>query len=345
MMAPKVIARELVYPLTDMAVIMAIIVFTLLNALASSAWLWGIWLYVAIIPAFFRYLLYLLEARANGRNAPVPGGELFSLVENFWSLFPLLLVMVIVWGVYFLATNVSVVAAIFFGVGILLTIPASMSVLAVTRSPLQSLNPVAVFRVMQACGNDYVLILMQFGLVSFVIFGLVIIGAPGIVLSFAAFYQTVLLFTFTGAILHAHKVSVLVDIPDAIEPDQDALEEQLQKDRQTVANHAYGFVSRGNRAGGLQYIRTRIDAEADQDDASRWFFNEMLKWESSDAALFFAQSWLTRLLYRQQSVEALKLVSRCLLENPAFRPLAEDRAEVIELAQLANHDELLRQLR
>ena len=345
MMAPKAIARELVYPLTETAVISAMILFTLLTALASLASVVGVWLFVVIIPAFFRYLLYLLEARAKGRVAPILGIELFNWAENFWSLFPLVLIALIGWGTWFIATELSAKAAIIFGVAVFLIFPASMSVLAVTRSPPQSLNPVAVIQLIKACHNDYVVILVQFGLVSFLLYGLVLLGTPKFFLGFAVFYQVVLLFTFTGAVLFNNKIVVQVDIPDALEPGEEELREQLLKNRQDVANHAYGFVSRGNRAGGLQHIRTRIDAEADPDDASRWFFNEMLKWESSDAALFFAQSWLTRLLYRQQSVDALKLVSRCLLENPAFRPLAEDRAEVIELAQQANHDELLRQLR
>ncbi len=52
----------------------------------------------------------------------------------------------------------------------------------------------------------------------------------------------------------------------------------------------------------------------------------------------------SRSIKKASKVEALKLVSRCLLENPEFRPLAEDRERVIELARQANHDELIRQL-
>ena len=54
-MKPRDIARELVFPVTDTAVVLAIIAFALLNALASAAWLLGVWLYVVTVPAFFRY--------------------------------------------------------------------------------------------------------------------------------------------------------------------------------------------------------------------------------------------------------------------------------------------------
>jgi len=345
MMRPSAVARELVFPLTDMGVVLAIIVFTVLATLASSAWLFGIWLMAVILPAFFRYLLYLLEARANDRDAPVPGIELFNWVENFWSLFPLVLLATLVWGAYFLATNVSVIAAIVFAVAVLLLLPASMAVLATTRSPLQSLNPLPMVQIMRACDLDYLLIVLQFMLATAALYGLQSLDVPSIVTNFAILYQAVLLFTFTGAVLRVNKVVAQIDIPDALEPGEQELADIRDRERRSVANHAYGFVSRGNRAGGLEHIHKRIAREADADDARRWFFNEMLTWESKDAALVFAQTWLNLMLSQQRNVEALKLTARCLLENPEFRPLAEDREAILELAREAKHDELLRQLR
>lgn len=343
-MNPKSFLRELVYPATEMSVILAIIVFTLLFTLAAAAGFFGFWLLVVLVPAWFRYLLYLLEARANGRAAPVPTIEMFNPAENFWSLFPLVLLAVIVWGAWLLATSVSVTAAIVYGVSVFLLVPASMALLAITRSPLESLNPTAIMRLLRECSGDYLLIIAQFGLTSVLLFGLAVIGTPDFVIRFASIYQAALLFTFTGAVLHANKIALQVDIPDALEPDEAAIEKNLLKQRQGIANHAYGFVSRGNRAGGLQHIQSWIDSDPDPDDAYRWFFLEILKWESSDAALFFAQTWLSRLLRQQENVEALKLVARCLLQNPQFRPLEEDRERVRELARQANHEDLLRQL-
>lgn len=344
-MKPRDIARELVFPVTDTAVVLAIIAFALLNALASAAWLLGVWLYVVTVPAFFRYLLYLLEARANGRDAPVPGIELFNWIENFWSLFPLVLLALVVWGTWLIASNLSVSWAIVFAVSVALFVPASMAVLAVTRSPMQSLNPLAIVSIIRACKYDYLLILAQFLLIGMAVAWLASSGTPRILVSFASLYQVVLLFTFTGAVLHANRVVPQVDIPDALEDDEDSLRRSLVAERQNIANHAYGFISRGNRAGGLAHIQQWISQESDPDDARRWFFNEMLGWESKDPALFFAQDWLSGLLTEQRNTEALKLVSRCLLENPAFRPRPGDRNRVLELATDARHDDLLRQLR
>jgi hypothetical protein len=85
------IGRELLYPFTDVAILAAMITFALLAELADAARILGLWLALIILPAFFRYALYLLEARAHGRAAPVPGIEMFNLFENFWALFPAVL--------------------------------------------------------------------------------------------------------------------------------------------------------------------------------------------------------------------------------------------------------------
>ena len=93
------------------------------------------------------------------------------------------------------------------------------------------------------------------------------------------------------------------------------------------------FVSRGNRAGGLAHIQLHIEREEHQDAAYNWFFNAMLKWENTDAALFFAQTYLHRLLAQQSDAKVLKLLSQCYYANTSFRPAKDDRAAVLELVQ------------
>ena len=92
-MRPSDALREVLYPISDSAIVLAMLVFWLLGSLARAAGLLGIWLAFILLPAFFRYALYLLEACAQGRDAPALGIELFNWAENFWSLFPLLLLL------------------------------------------------------------------------------------------------------------------------------------------------------------------------------------------------------------------------------------------------------------
>jgi len=101
------VGRELLYPLTDMAIVFAMIFFWLLFGLAQNAGLLGIVLLFLTAPAYIRYLLYLLEARANGKPAPVPDITMFNPADNLWSLTPLILIAAAVWAGILLASKIS----------------------------------------------------------------------------------------------------------------------------------------------------------------------------------------------------------------------------------------------
>ena len=343
-MKPAELARELVYPLTDMAIVMAMLFFWIAFAIAKAGGLLGLWLLVLITPAYYRYLLYLLEARAGRKEAPVPAAETFNLVENFWSLTPLILIALLIWGGIVLS-DYGWFWSLLYGFAILLVMPASMAILALTHAPLESLNPVAIVRMMRVCGATYFLVPAAVLGVTVLLAALARFGVPLFLVDLGTTYQSVLVFTLTGAILNSSDVSFELRLDDPLEQTQDEIASDLHKARETVANHAYGFISRGNREGGFAHIMDWIRKEPDVHDASRWFFNKMMKWESKDAALFYAQIYIAHLLHHDEDLQVLKLVSVCLHENPAWKPKAEDRQHVIELAEKYQRDDLLASLR
>lgn len=121
--------------------------------------------------------------------------------------------------------------------------------------------------------------------------------------------------------------------------------EATLRNRDAVLNHAYGFVSRGNRAGGLKHIYLCIADDPNPDHAWAWFHKRMLSWELTDAVLEFSQQYLKRMLYRDESVAAVKLMLRCRLINEMFRPLPEDRPQALIAAEHCRNEELMRVLR
>jgi hypothetical protein len=324
--------------------VLALITFLLMEILAEAAGLFGIWLAIVIVPAYFRYLLHLLDSKANGRDAPSPGIELFNWVENFWSLFPLVLVCLVIWGEYFLAMRFPPMVAAMPGALIVFLFPASMVVLALTRSPVQSLNPVAVFRIVRSCGRDYFIVPLVIIATFLLIWYLVIPGTPYVLTKAAALYASFLLFTLTGGVLYTSSEKIQVEMLPPLEPTAEQLDAALTDERTKVLNHAYAFISRGNRQGGLQHICQWIGNEAAPDLAYRWFFEQMLQWDSTEAALILAQAYLTRLLDRQRDVEAMKLIRRCLIEDERFKPLPEDRHAALAAAGRLGNDDLARYL-
>ncbi len=344
-MKPTDILREIAYPLTNVTIVFAMLFYWFLFGLAQWAGLFGIVLLALTLPAYFRFLLYLLEERANNRPPPVPDITMFNPADNMWSLTPLILIALLLWADRLLIYSQWAVAAAIVGIVVLIIAPASMAILAVTHSPSESLNPAAIVRMIRVCGVSYFAIPAVVVATSLAFLLLVAIGVPLFIVDFGTGYQVVLLFSFTGSILRANDVAVQVDIPAPVEKSNAELADDIDKERQQIAAHAYGFVSRGNRDGGLAHIRQWIGKEADTGAACKWFFNEMLKWESKDAALFFGQDYFAHLLNQQHDTDALKLISRCLHEDSRWRPLQRDRDAALHLAEKYKRTDLLSRLK
>ncbi len=131
------------------------------------------------------------------------------------------------------------------------------------------------------------------------------------------------------------KLKKLIDdnfIDDPLEAEVEKQRSDLDRQRTSILNHAYGFVSRGNREGGLGHIYSWLQEDPDPEQAWSWFFEQMLKWEQGRSALFFAQRYLSRLLAVDEPVKAVKLVLRCQLLDETFRPLREDIPAAIDAA-------------
>jgi hypothetical protein len=343
-MRPSDALREVLYPISDSAIVLAMLVFWLLGSLARAAGLLGIWLAFVLLPAFFRYALYLLEARAHGRDAPALGIELFNWVENFWSLFPLLLMLFAAQFVYFVATQISSEAAILISVLLCFLLPASMGILGVTRSPFASISPIAISKLIKTMGPSYLWAPAATAAVAAPLYVAVRAGLPPFFANLGGIYVFFMGFTLTGALLKYREIDAQIDIPEPLEADEDELAQVRATERSKIANHAYGFVSRGNRSGGLQHIRSWLDENDQSEEATNWFINEMFKWESPDAALLLAQEHIGQLLAEERDVACIKLLSRCLLADERFRPQPGERDAIIDLLRRHGRQDLLRQI-
>jgi hypothetical protein len=337
---PADLAREIAYPWLSVTTVVPMIVSWLLFSIALFFGLFGLFMFMVTLIPFLGYLMRLLEARAHNKEAPAFDAELMSLIGNGWAIFPLVIAVLLFWLQFILAQKVSVNVANVFIVVAGLIFPAFLGVLSITRAPLQGLNPFAIAKFIKASGSDYALLVVTLAIVAV---GLYLFGRSGLspfLLKLALVYGAFLLYSLTGAVVGGHRFVDDVHIPDALPATADQTREELLRDRQGIIGHAYGFLSRGNRAGGLAHIQSHIDGEYDQDEAYKWFFNEMLKWENSDAALFFAQAYLHRLLLQQNEAAALKLLSQCLHANEQFRPASEDRDDMAEVVERHGRSDL-----
>lgn len=127
---------------------------------------------------------------------------------------------------------------------------------------------------------------------------------------------------------------------DPVPDDHEQLRQEQLRQRTQVLNHAYGFASRGNRAGGLEHVYRWLDNDPKAADSWPWFLDHMLRWEDTAPALQYAQRYLKQLLVNGDHIAAVKLMLRCRLTDPLFRPQAEDLELAIAAAEQCGNQEL-----
>lgn len=337
-MSTSKLLRAALLPLTESSVLFALAGFWLLVALAKAAGMFGVWLALIIVPAVIRYQLYLLEAQAHGRAPEPPGIEFFNWVHDAWTLFPVVILVAVAW-----IGSVTQSAA---GTGAMVVIlgtfaavyPAMLGVLAITHSPLQSVNPVALHRFIGRCGPSYAIAPAYLLLVAFLLW--VSRELNPLASAFIEMFFVFSLHAVIGAVIEPHGIVDDVYIPDAAEPGEDERAADVVKSRTAVLGHAYGFISRDNREGGFDHIVNAIANDPDPKAAWAWYFDRMLGWENRQHALFFAQHYVRDALQHGEQVAALKAIMRCRLVDEGFRPFPDDVPAAIAAAEATRNTEL-----
>lgn len=341
-MTPRDYVRELTYPATSSGTLVVLATFTLLGWLAANAGVLGLWLAIVVVPAYLRYLTMIAEARARDAEAAPPGIEYFTLVGNVWTLFPVipvvlagLLVGEAMQAFGAAAAQVTALAGAF-------VFPAHIGVLVITHSPLQSIDPRALFEFIRGCGASYAYAPLTAVLV--VVAPTMLGQQPAWLRALCEIYLLAAFFGVVGAVTRGAGLIDAIDLPGGAEPDPDQILTAEAADRVRVLNHAYGFVSRGNRDGGLRHVRQWLERDPDPDNAWPWFVAQMLAWQDSYPGLLLAQHYLGRLLARGDPLAAVKLMLRCRLVDEAFRPRSADLEQAIAAAESRGNSELAAEL-
>lgn len=331
--------RELAFPVTSATTVIALLTFAVLIRLAVAAGLLGLWLAVVTVPAVLRYMTTIAEARVEGVDTTTPGIETFSIVGQWWTLFPIVPVTALAYVVWIAQGAADGIPAVLAALGLVAILPALIGVLVLTHSPLASLDPRAITHFIRGCGPSYGYALVTTALV--VVLALVPDLLPAWVLVLVEAYLVAACFAVIGGVSRDAGLTGQIDIPDAVEPDVDSVHESMARNRSRVLDHAYGLASRGNRDGALAHVRDGLANDPDPDSAWQWFVEQMLRWEDSYPGLLLAQQYLERLLALDCHVAAVKLMLRCRLLDERFRPLPSDLSAAIEAARSCDNDELV----
>jgi len=342
-MKPADILRAIAFPLIDASVFVPLLVFWLLLLIVMWAGLFGLWLLVLVIPAVVRFQMIVLEALGRGVTPATPDIGFFNWFGNAWTLFPAPLIVLLVWGTKSVAASFGTASAIIPVLFASVFFPASIAVLAITQSPLQSLNPAAIFSLLSRCGRTFWIASLYLLLLAWL--SVEATTLPGAIACFLWLLYGFSFVALLGRLIEPFELFDQVSIPEPVEKTAEASAAELENDRTRVLNHAYGFISRDNRAGGFRHIFDWINEDPEPVAAWAWFFDRMLAWESPAPVLYFAQHYLHEQLQHGEQVAAVKLIMRCRMIDERFRPLEEDNAAAIAAAEAVSNDDLAADLR
>lgn len=332
------ITRAILAPLTELSLLLPLLMFWALVTLGLYRLPLGILVLILSLPPMFRYQSFIAEAYASGRVPGAFDAEFFSWIGTGWTLFPLVLAIVLgyagvratgAWGATGMWTVIIVSATI---------IPPSLAVLAITHSALQAMHPVAIFRVFDQAGLQFILAPAYVLLLTWLI--LVPASLPLWAIVFAAIFMLFSVAALTGTLIAPARLVHDVYIPDAREPDEREAAGELLEMREAALAHSYVFISRDNREGGFRHLFRAIEEDPDPAAAWDWYLKSMFRWEHKVHALFFAQHYIRDALAHDEDVRAVKAALRCCHENRQFRPFPDNVAALIEAAERTGNAEL-----
>lgn len=341
---PSDVLRAVFYPVTESSVLIPLVFFWLLVSMALWGGLLGLFfLFLIVIPAVIRFQMIVLEARARSARPETPDIGFFNWFGNAWTLFPFVTVSALTLASIALGRQYGAAWAILPVLFAAAFFPASIAVLAITHSPLQSLNILALGRLWKKCYSTFwvaalFLIIASWLAAETLTFAFTWASLVWLLLSFA-------FFSLVGSLIQPYGLIEDIDIPAPLEQDVDRVAAELEKARTDVLNHAYGFISRDNRDGGFGHLFDWIEKDPDPVAAWDWFFARMLRWENQRPALFFAQHHIHDHLRHGEQVPAVKLIMHCRLIDDRFRPFHDDIAAAIAACDACNNLKLAAILR
>ncbi len=345
------LAREFLYPVRRLSVFLTVFGLSVL-ALITVMLIWmgffvGILIAVPLavivavftVPVLLRYTLDVLRARARDLDPEPIGIESFSYYENLWSLFPALLAGAWVWAIWTAERAFGVAGAVAGIAAMAVLLPAMLLALALTRSPLESVNPLNQVRLLRRIWRGYWPVPAVF--LAAVVTQLYVVQPPAWLAMYLNVYLALGLHAALGGVARSYSLFDEVGFATPAAGSVNVETARLEQRRGGVLTHAYGFASRGNVDGALKHISGWLERdEPYPGDAWPWFFDAMLRWDDVHPALRFAQRYLDVLLAAGEHRQAAKLMLRCRHVNPDFRPHAGSLDAALEAAREAGNPEI-----
>jgi hypothetical protein len=274
-----------------------------------------VWIYVFWITP--NYFFEIVESKALG-NGGWPVFSLETLVAGRNQIGVVFSVIVLGAAGSLAAlryTGRDELAEILLGAG-LAVYPASVALLAVTRSLAAALNPLRIVKAVAGMGAGYLYCLLA-SVAVLVLFRYA--QTRGGLWYFPLIYGLFLQAYLIGSIVYGRRHALGVDARRSPEAKAQRLRDRTVAIRNGISSHAYGFAGHGNLNGALNYVEAYIANEEDTLEVRLWMWQESLRWENGNFALAYGRRLIDYCEQNGFSDEAAAVRAKCELLNEQTR--------------------------
>ncbi len=340
--------RYLLMPLRPAPLIL-VAIFSIIGAYAISGGTLGIFADLILVSWFSKYCFVLLDTVVAGHDElPVLSVEMLNPVDEQR---PLLQAMIIGLGFiacWWLYHHVGPVAGLGLGALLLCALPASVGLLAIGDSWLHALSPVAIGRIMNGLGWNYVgvLVMALGGGVLIVALALTL----GSLLLIVALSQLVVMemFCFVGGALFERRVDLQLDTRTHGERLAERDERHHAGSRGAVLDRSYALLRLKRRSDAWENLQPWIRQHCSDGHPFTEYhilLQATCSWDDPVIGDQVANEYLGKLLASGETGLALDALQMRLASNAAFHPAKEAYAQrLVELTTLAGRQDLSRQL-
>ena len=265
------------------------------------------------------YFFEILEHRAFGeRGWPVFAWEtLFALHRQLSFVFVLVIVLAMMIQLVLASGGLDGLSTM-FGILVVLLLPVTAAVLAVTRRISESINPLFLVRAIVRLELGYVVILVASA--AWWLLARTAWSRGSFLALFGATLTLLMLAWLIGSVVYFYRQKLGLRSARMPEVQEAATAEELRRKRDAVLGTAWVFASRGNSGGAIEHVRAYALEEEDSLGAETWLFHRMAGWRYRAAARAYGPDLSARLVAANRSQDAAKIDVVCdMLAREASR--------------------------
>ena len=275
------------------------------------------------------YSFLLVRTAAHGQPLPVLAVENANPWHEPRPLLQLVLLAASASLAWWLAGHVGRWAAAGVAAAMVLSLPASVALLAVEGEAMRAVSPIAIVRVAAGLGPRYLAVL---GLGA--VYGATVVALAKVLPRFvlAAVAQMLLysLATALGVTLYARRHELGLDAWHTPERDAERDAQRSDRERAAFATELYGLIRARHPEVAWARAREWLAATGRDPAAIRWLRDRALEWGEPRFADRLGEELVARLIALGRRGEALAEVEACWRRGGKFAPIDYRDRDVLE---------------